>query len=110
MSSPGSMAKKRRGQEQSVRLGVSPADELEHLVIWYPYVRRALEHQRPMPDVNGDAPHPTIPRVKRAAEALDVLRELESCEDLWIRISSNGNLNVDVRRREDPEDDGDSGH
>lgn len=104
----GSMANTKRRQGQSVRLDDFPVHDLAYLVIWYPYVRRALEHQRSMPDVYSDAPRPTLPKVKSAAEALDALRELEARKELWIRISSNGNLNVDLRMREDPEDDDDA--
>ncbi len=95
---PGTISSAMAAKRVSVRLEDFPAEELEHLVLWYPFIRRELERR----------PRITIPRVTSASEALRVLYELEARGDLWIRISTSGNLNVDVRMREYELDD--AGH
>jgi len=57
----------------SVRLEDFPAEELEHLVVWYPYLRRHLDSER----AEG-RPRVTVPKVGSSSEALRVLRELEA--------------------------------
>lgn len=85
----------------SVRLEDFPPEELEHLVLWYPYIRTGVQA---MIDHEGNVcvkyrmPF-SLPKMNSASEALCVLHDAEASGKLWIRISGAGNLNVMVLER-----------
>jgi len=76
----------------SVQLKDFPADELEHLATFYPFIRSQLAREREFISA-------TLPQVQGVEQQLHALRELEARGELWIRISGAGNLNVWARER-----------
>jgi hypothetical protein len=81
-----------------MRLEEFPADELDHLITFYPYIRYELAE-------TGEFTDAALPEAQGTQQQLHALRELQASGELMIRISGAGNLNVWARERGGVSDD-----